>query len=71
MWDLNFETWISHRGFTVAFGLGHPLVIINDITHKNIPLLSFSSLPPTPAQGITYYAPEKGNGCKRMNGGFH
>jgi hypothetical protein len=26
MWDLNFGTWISHRGFTVAFGHGHPLV---------------------------------------------
>jgi hypothetical protein len=26
MWDLNFETWISHKGFTVAFGQGHPLV---------------------------------------------
>jgi hypothetical protein len=28
MWDLNFGTWISHRGFTVAFDHGHPLVII-------------------------------------------
>jgi len=28
MWDLNFGTWISHKGFTVAFGHGHPLVII-------------------------------------------
>jgi hypothetical protein len=28
MWDLNFGTWISHRGFTVAFGNGHPLVYI-------------------------------------------
>ncbi len=27
MWDLNFGTWISHRGFTVAFGHGHPLVV--------------------------------------------
>jgi hypothetical protein len=26
MWDLNFGTWISHRGFTVAFGHEHPLV---------------------------------------------
>jgi hypothetical protein len=26
MWDLNFGTWISHRGFTMAFGHGHPLV---------------------------------------------
>jgi len=26
MWDFNFGTWISHRGFTVAFGHGHPLV---------------------------------------------
>jgi hypothetical protein len=26
MWDLNFETWISQRGFRVAFGHGHPLV---------------------------------------------
>ncbi len=25
MWDLNFGTWISHKGFTVAFGHGHPL----------------------------------------------
>jgi hypothetical protein len=25
-WDLNFGTWISHRGFTMAFGHGHPLV---------------------------------------------
>ncbi len=28
MWDLNFGTWISHRGFTVAEGHGHPLVIV-------------------------------------------
>jgi hypothetical protein len=28
MWDLNFGTWISHRGFTLAFGHGHPLVLI-------------------------------------------
>jgi hypothetical protein len=28
MWDLNFGTWISHRGFTVAFGHGHPLVVM-------------------------------------------
>jgi hypothetical protein len=27
MWDLNFGTWISHRGFIGAFGHGHPLVI--------------------------------------------
>jgi hypothetical protein len=27
MWDLNFGTWISHKGFTVAFGHGHPLVV--------------------------------------------
>jgi hypothetical protein len=27
-WDLNFGTWISHRGFTVAFGRRHPLVYI-------------------------------------------
>jgi hypothetical protein len=25
-WDLNFGTWISHKGFIVAFGHGHPLV---------------------------------------------
>jgi hypothetical protein len=31
MWDLNFGTWISHRGFRVAFGHGHPLVLIKGI----------------------------------------
>jgi hypothetical protein len=30
MWDLNFGTWISHRGFTVAFGHRHPLVFDYD-----------------------------------------
>jgi hypothetical protein len=29
MWDLNFGTWISHMGFTVAFGHGHPLVSLD------------------------------------------
>jgi hypothetical protein len=28
-WDPNFGTWISHRGFTVASGHRHPLVILN------------------------------------------
>jgi hypothetical protein len=35
MWDLNFGTWISHRGFTVAFGHGHPLVPLTQLA-KNI-----------------------------------
>jgi hypothetical protein len=35
MWDLNFGTWISHRGFTVAFGHGHPLVCVNEIVKLN------------------------------------
>jgi len=30
MWDLNFGTWISHRGFTVAEGHGHPLVYLKN-----------------------------------------
>jgi hypothetical protein len=28
-WDLNFETWISHRGFTVAFEKRAPISSIN------------------------------------------
>jgi hypothetical protein len=35
MWDLNFGTWISHRGFTVAFGHGHPLVKLKEKRKRN------------------------------------
>jgi hypothetical protein len=38
MWDLNFGTWISHRGFTVAFGHGHPLVLSNEAKHNILAL---------------------------------
>jgi metallophosphoesterase superfamily enzyme len=41
MWDLNFRTWVSHRGFTVAFGHGHPLVHINYIMGALTTFLGF------------------------------
>ncbi len=28
-WDLNFGAWIFTQGFRVAFGHGHPLVLMN------------------------------------------
>jgi hypothetical protein len=46
MWDLNFGTWISHRGFKVAFGHGHPLVkqVVGKFFFFIVPLFSIITM---------------------------
>jgi hypothetical protein len=45
MWDLNFGTWISHRGFTVAFGHGHPVVLVKGWFLVLVPVFGFWLVP--------------------------
>ncbi len=56
MWDLNFGTWISHKGFTVAFGHGHPLVLlialVNEQLHEE-----FLYLLKTKCENLALYIP--------------